>query len=439
MEIIAIIGLLIAVFVMIFGAYKGLGALPLTLLAGLIVIISNGISLWTGINGYYIGGFTGTLSLYLVLFLASCLYAKFMDVSGSAKTIAVSLIDKLGTKNILFALTFIIIILVYGGVSLFVALFAVGPIAISMLKEANLPRHLALASFSVGAGGITVTMLPGTTQLSNVIPSQYLGTTLTAAPVFSIILALITLVASLWYIKYVEKKAVAKGEVWSDEGLTMPITQLDRSDLPPVWKAYTPIILLIIAIVILTQFVKDTTMLTTYCMVGATVVCYLLNLDKFKGKDMKKVINVGLTDGVTAIVGLAAVVGFGTVVQYSAAFANVTEWVLKMELSPYWKGIVATAVISGVTGSSTAGLNLLFQNFGEYFMNSGCNLEILHRLCAVASGTLDSLPHNSALFLTFAYMGLTHKEGYKHYWWMTVVLPTVLVIGATAIVTLLGL
>ena len=125
--------------------------------------------------------------------------------------------------------------------------------------------------------------------------------------------------------------------------------------------------------------------------------------------------------------------------QYSAAFADVSSWVMGLEMNPYWKGVVATAVISGVTGSSTAGLNLLFQNFGEYFISSGCDLAILHRLCAVSSGTLDSLPHNSALFLTFAYMGLSHKQGYKHYWWMTVVLPTVLVIVATAVVSLLGM
>ena len=163
MAVLGIIGILIAVFIMIFGAYKGLGAIPLTLLASLVIILCNGIPVWTGYSEYYMAGFTGTLSAYLLMFMASCLYAKFMDVSGAAKAVAMTLLDKLGKKNVLWALAIITIILTWGGVSLFVALFVIGPIGIAMLKEANLPRHLLLASFAIGGGAISVTSLPGTT------------------------------------------------------------------------------------------------------------------------------------------------------------------------------------------------------------------------------------------------------------------------------------
>ena len=439
MAVLGIIGILIAVFIMIFGAYKGLGAIPLTLLASLVIILCNGIPVWTGYSEYYMAGFTGTLSAYLLMFMASCLYAKFMDVSGAAKAVAMTLLDKLGKKNVLWALAIITIILTWGGVSLFVALFVIGPIGIAMLKEANLPRHLLLASFAIGGGAISVTSLPGTTQLTNVIPSEFLGTPLTAAPVLSIILSAVQLVIGLWYMKRVQKKSIAAGEVWSDEGLAMRVRQMERSELPVVWKGIVPIVFMIAAIIILTQHVTNTTMLTTACMLVAALICLFLNLDKFKGQDMKKVIGDGLSDGVTAIIGLACVVAFGTVVQYSAAFSNIAGWVMGLNLSPYWKGVVSTAVISGVTGSGSGGLRLVFQNFGEYFMGSGCNLQILHRLCALASGTLDSLPHNSGLFLVFAYLGLNHKQGYKHYWWMTVVVPAIVVIAATLIITAAGM
>lgn len=440
MEIIAIIGLLLAVFVMIFGAFKGLGAIPLTLLASLVVILSNGIPIWTGYSAYYIGGFTGTLSGYLLMLMASCLYAKFMDVSGCAKSIAMFIVNKMGRKHILVALTLICLILTWGGVSLFVALFVVGPIGIAMLREANYPRHLLLATLAIGGGAASVTSMPGTTQLTNVIPSQYLGTTVLAAPVLSIILSVVQIVVGIWYLKHVEKKALANGETWSDEGMNLSrFGTLDQTDLPPLWSSIIPIVFMLASIIILSLFVSNTTMLTTYCMLAASVVCLLLNLKRFKGVNMKKLLGDGLGDGITAITALAAVVGFGTVVQYSVSFSSVASWVMGLPLSPYWKGVVSTAVISGVTGSGSGGLKLVFDTFGQYFIDSGCNLSILHRLCALASGTLDSLPHNSGLFLTFAYLGLSHKEGYKHYWWMTVVLPAVVVVAATAIVTLLGL
>lgn len=273
---------------------------------------------------------------------------------------------------------------------------------------------------------------------TNVIPTQYLGTSVTAAPILSIILSVAQIAGGIWYLKHVEKKALAKGEVWSDEGLNLArFGTLNQSDLPPVWSSVIPIVFMLASIIILSMFVSNTTMLTTYCMLAACVVCLVFNWNRFKGVNMKKLLGDGLGDGVTAITGLAAVVGFGTVVQYSAAFTNVAGWVMSLELSPYWKGVVSTAVISGVTGSG--GLKVVFDTFGQYFIESGCDLGILHRLCALASGTLDSLPHNSGLFLTFAYLGLTHKEGYKHYWWMTVILPTVVVIVATAIVTAMGM
>ena len=48
MSILAIVGLILAVAVLIVGAYKGLGALPLTLLASLVVILTNAIPIWDG-------------------------------------------------------------------------------------------------------------------------------------------------------------------------------------------------------------------------------------------------------------------------------------------------------------------------------------------------------------------------------------------------------
>jgi H+/gluconate symporter-like permease len=439
MVVIAIIGLLAAVFVMIFGAFKGLSAIPLTLLASLVIIVCNGINVWTGYSQYYMGGFTGTLSAYLLMLMASCLYAKFMDVSGCGKSIAMAVVDKLGKKNILWSLAIICIILTWGGVSLFVCIFVIAPIGIAMLKEVNYPRHLLLTSLAVGGGCITCCTLPGTTQLNNVIPSQYLGTSLTAAPVLSIILSIVLFIAGMWYIKVAEKRALTAGEVWSDDGLPAPVKMIDRAGLPSVIRSVLPIVFMIVGIVILTQFVSDKTMLTCACMLAATLLCYILNFSKFKGVNMKKEIGNGLADGVTAIIGLASVVAFGTVVQHTVAFADVSAWVMSLPLSVYWKGVVSTAVIAGITGSGSGGLRIVFENFGDYFLKSGCDLGILHRLCALSSCTLDSLPHNSALFLVFAYLGLTHKQGYRHYWWVTVVFPSIAVVAATAVITAAGM
>lgn len=47
-----IIGLLLAITVLILGAYKSLEAIPLTLLSAFVVIITNGLPIWTPMPAY---------------------------------------------------------------------------------------------------------------------------------------------------------------------------------------------------------------------------------------------------------------------------------------------------------------------------------------------------------------------------------------------------
>ena len=66
-------------------------------------------------------------------------------------------------------------------------------------------------------------------------------------------------------------------------------------------------------------------------------------------------------------------------------------------------------------------------------------MEIMHRLIAIAAGSLDSLPHSAGIFLVFAILGLTHKNGYRFYWYTTVIVPLITVIVFTAGVIAIGL
>ena len=50
MTALGIIGLILGIIVMIVFAYWGLNAVPLSLLAGAVICIFNGINLWTGFH-----------------------------------------------------------------------------------------------------------------------------------------------------------------------------------------------------------------------------------------------------------------------------------------------------------------------------------------------------------------------------------------------------
>jgi len=67
-------------------------------------------------------------------------------------------------------------IVTYGGVSMLVVVFAVYPFAAALFKEADIPKSLVPATIVLGAFTFTMDSLPGSPQIQNTIPSNFLGT-----------------------------------------------------------------------------------------------------------------------------------------------------------------------------------------------------------------------------------------------------------------------
>ena len=44
---------------------------------------------------------------------------------------------------------------------------------------------------------------------------------------------------------------------------------------------------------------------------------------------------------------------------------------------------------------------------------AGIPMDVLHRVAAMASGGMDTLPHNGAVITLLAVTGLTHRQAYK--------------------------
>ena len=82
-------------------------------------------------------------------------------------------------------------VITYGGVSLFVASFAIYPIGAALFRETDIPKRLLPPAIALGAFTFTMTAIPGTPQIQNTIPMAYFGTDTFAAPILGIIAALI--------------------------------------------------------------------------------------------------------------------------------------------------------------------------------------------------------------------------------------------------------
>jgi len=433
-----IIGLVVAIVILGYFAFKGVGALPLTFLAGLVVILTNGMDLWTSFSDYYLSGYVGFFKSYFLIFAASAFYAKVMEDSGAAIAIGYKFVDWFGKNNAILVVILATAALTYGGVSLFVVIFAVLPIIMVTFKEADIPRRLAAGVMAAGGATITMTTLPATPQLTNVIPAKFLGTPLTAAPVLSILAAIFQFVLIYYYLKWEEKRLKAAGEHFSYiEGQDVSKYQVDRSQLPSAVLSFLPLIVLVVMIITMKKVIPNATTLVVAAMCVATALAIALNWTRLTNK--LATINNGLASAIPAIASPCAIVAFGTLVQKSPSFAKVVEWINGFNMDPYITGTAATAIISGITGSSSGGLQITLQTFAEQFINSGVNLEILHRLIAIAAGSLDSLPHSTGIFLLLAILGLTHKESYKFFFVVTVLVPLVTFAIFTTGVIALGL
>ena len=77
---------------------------------------------------------------------------------------------------------------------------------------------------------------------------------------------------------------------------------------------------------------------------------------------------------------------------------------------------VTVTALAGITGSASGGMSIALATMADTFIaaanSTGISLEVLHRIAAMASGDMDTLPHNGAVITLLAVTGLTHRESY---------------------------
>ena len=78
---------------------------------------------------------------------------------------------------------------------------------------------------------------------------------------------------------------------------------------------------------------------------------------------------------------------------------------------------VTSNILAGITGSASGGMSIALGAMSEMYLKqaaaSGIPREVLHRVASMASGGMDTLPHNGAIITVLAITGLTHREAYR--------------------------
>lgn len=429
-----VIGVLIAIVLVIVMAYRGWSILPASLICSLVVILTNDGDIWKAISMDYANGFKYFAGTYFVVFVLGSLFGQVIGDSGSANSISYKLLDWFGKSKAVWVVALATSILTYGGVNLFIVIFTVYPLALILFKAANLPKRLILASVGIGAGTFTMTAMPGSPSIQNLIPAQVLGTTATAAPLMGIVCSAALLFMGVWYVEREAAKAILNEEQFIP-GPRDNIDKLSLADMSqlPDWRLASLPLAVVIGLIFLLKGKMDALYGVSLALIVGVILTYSLNWGRFKNP--LKCLNDGCANSVMALINTSAIVGFGFVVQNVPAFKNFINFALGMQYNPIVSAAIAVNVVAGITGSASGGLTIFMKAMGAEYIKSGVNPEALHRVCSIASGGLDSLPHSGAVITLLMVMGLTHKEAYKDLGVVTVVIPLIV----TALAVLMGI
>lgn len=454
-----LLGIVAALAVLVWLAYRGWSVLLLAPISALIAAAFSGEPLLAHWTQTFMGSAAGFVAQFFPLFLLGALFGKLMEDSGSVGAIARWMTARLGPQRAMLSVVLAGAAVTYGGVSLFVAIFVLVPMAMALFREAGIPRRLMPAAVGLGTMTFTMSAMPGTPAIQNAIPMPFFGTTPFAAPGLGIIASAIMLGFGLWWLQRAETRARTAGEGFGDaspapvdDAADDPLIRerastagaFDPAEVhhgatttrePPIVLAALPLVVvvavnLVMSIIVLPRidagFLAEPrwggTSLAAVAgvwsvavaLLAAIIVLIATSLTRLP--DLRATMDAGANASVLPIFSVASLVGFGAVVAALPAFGVVRDWVLGIGGGPLVSLAAATNILAALTGSASGGLTIALDALGPTYMAlaaaKGIDPGLLHRVAVIGAGALDSLPHNGAVVTLLAVCGSTHKASY---------------------------
>ncbi|WP_295514737.1 GntP family permease [uncultured Pseudomonas sp.] len=431
---------LAALALLMFAAYRGFSVILFAPLAALgAVLLTDPSAVAPAFTGVFMDKMVGFLKLYFPVFMLGALFGKLIELSGFSRAIVAAAIRLLGRERAIPVIVTVCALLTYGGVSLFVVVFAVYPFAAEMFRQSDIPKRLIPATIALGAFSFTMDALPGTPQIQNIIPTSFFQTTAWAAPWLGLAGSLFVIAVGLTYLESAKRKARRNQEGYASVPLrNEPETSADLP-LPNPWLALAPLVLVGVLNLLLTRWIPD--------WYGATHNLALPGMAKPVTQEVAKLTGIWAVEGAllagillvlatafgairgrlaegskTAVSGAllagmntASEYGFGAVIAALPGFVLFAQG-LKAIPDPLINEAVSVTLLAGITGSASGGMSIALAAMSETFIAAAhaanIPLEVLHRVAAMASGGMDTLPHNGAVITLLAVTGLTHREAY---------------------------
>lgn len=324
--------------------------------------------------------------------------------------------ERIGAPRAAFGVVAACAILTYGGVSVFVVAFSVYPAALILFRAADLPRRFIPGALAFGSVTFTMTSA-GSPEIQNWIPIQYLNTSPWSAWPASLITAVFMAVVRSWWLHRMLSRAKAKGEHFHERSDDPTVTS---RTLPAVWRSFLPpLVVLTVSFSLHARFGTSALMVS---LLSGVLMIFVVCRKQLRRP--QEALAEGAVGALIAIGNTAAVVGFGSVAKQSEAFVQGVDWLTSSGGGGVAGAALAVTLICALTGSASGGQSVALPLFAPDFLASGVDPDQLHWAVAIASGGLDSLPHNGYVVTTVrAICGETHRDVYGPIGALTVVVP----------------
>lgn len=437
-----------ALALLMFVAYRGFSVILFAPIAAMLaVLLTNPQAVPPVFTGIFMEKMVGFVKLYFPVFLLGAVFGKLIELSGFSKSIVSAVIGVVGRERAMLSIVLVGAVLTYGGVSLFVVVFAVYPFAAEMFRQSDIPKRLIPGTIALGAFTFTMDALPGTPQIQNIIPTTFFKTDTWAAPILGTIGAIFILTAGMAYLQWRRRAAAAAGEGYG-EGHTNEPEPMAQEKLVHPAIALAPLVVVGVANKILTGLIVKhygathevalagmakplVTQVSSVAAIWAVQGALLLGILTVLAFAFRPVME-RFADGTKAAVAgsllasmnTASEYGFGGVIAALPGFVVIAD-ALKAIPNPLVNTAISVSVLAGITGSASGGMSIALAAMSEQFIAAAnaahIPLEVLHRVAAMASGGMDTLPHNGAVITLLSVTGLTHKQSYRDIFAITLI------------------
>ena len=447
MDLLIVLAALIFLMVVAYRGYSVILFAPVAALGA--VLLTDPALVAPMFTGLFMDKMVGFLKLYFPVFLLGAVFGKLIEVSGFSKSIVAATIRVVGAQRAMLSIVLVCAILTYGGVSLFVVVFAVYPFAAELFRQSNIPKRLIPGTIALGAFTFTMDALPGTPQIQNIIPTSFFGTNTWAAPWLGVIGAIFILICGMSYLEWRRRAAMAADEGYGDNLLNEP-APFTGGQLAHPLVAVLPLVLVGLSNKLFTTWIPQAygkthefipavmgnaapvvqevpKVAAIWAVQGALLVGIACVLACAWGPVMRcfaEGSKQAISGAMLAAMNTASEYGFGAVIAALPGFLIVAN-ALGAIPNPLVNEAITVTSLAGITGSASGGMSIALAAMSETFIANanaaGIPMEVLHRVASMASGGMDTLPHNGAVITLLAVTGLTHRQSYKDIFAITVI------------------